>query len=79
MFIKHRRVAHRSPWHVRIWGIMASPVDLRKVGEDWLDHHACNNKYPGDHFGNKSNATAYETTAALPSSYQMVPLIPPAQ
>lgn len=41
VFVKHRRVAHRSRWHVLVWGIMADPFDLRHIGEDALDteHH----------------------------------------
>lgn len=70
IFIKHRRVAHRSPWHVRMWGIMANPYDLRKVGEDCMDNSG--NGYVLDHFG--KSATSY--TSLSPSSHQMLPLAP---
>ncbi|CAD6572862.1 MAG: hypothetical protein ASARMPREDX12_005521 [Alectoria sarmentosa] len=73
IFIKHRRVAHRSPWHVRVWGIMANPFDLRKVGEDCMDD--VSNRYETVHFG--KSATSYASPS--PSSYQMVPLAPDSQ
>lgn len=31
VFIKQRRVAKRSPWFVKIMGLLASPYDLRKA------------------------------------------------
>ncbi|KAL8751115.1 MAG: hypothetical protein Q9199_006636 [Rusavskia elegans] len=31
VFIKQRRVAHRTPWNLRTWGVLARPYDLRRV------------------------------------------------
>ncbi|KAL8878080.1 MAG: hypothetical protein Q9198_004039 [Flavoplaca austrocitrina] len=31
VFIKQRRVAHRTPWNLRTWGVLADPYDLRNV------------------------------------------------
>lgn len=73
VFIKHRWVAHRSPWHVRIWGIMANPFDLRQDGEDCFENVGM--EYRPDQFG--KSATSY--TSPSPSSYQMLPVVPTSQ
>ncbi|KAL8992891.1 MAG: hypothetical protein Q9169_006756 [Polycauliona sp. 2 TL-2023] len=31
VFVKQRRVAHRTPWNIRTWGVLARPFDLRNV------------------------------------------------
>ena len=31
VFVKQRRVAHRTPWNLRTWGVLARPYDLRRV------------------------------------------------
>ncbi|KAL8878313.1 MAG: hypothetical protein Q9192_008479, partial [Flavoplaca navasiana] len=31
VFVKQRRVAHRTPWNLRTWGVLARPYDLRNV------------------------------------------------
>lgn len=31
VFVEQRRVAHRTPWHVRILGVLSEPFDLRKI------------------------------------------------
>lgn len=31
IFVEQRRVAHRTPWHVRVLGVLAEPFDLRRV------------------------------------------------
>ncbi|KAL8668466.1 MAG: hypothetical protein Q9168_006902 [Polycauliona sp. 1 TL-2023] len=31
VFVKQRRVAHRTPWNLRTWGVLARPFDLRNV------------------------------------------------
>lgn len=62
IFIKHRLVAHRSPWHVRIWGITANPCDLWQVGENCFGNVGM--EYRPDHFG--KSATCY--TSLSPSS-----------
>ncbi|KAL9608031.1 MAG: hypothetical protein Q9167_007110 [Letrouitia subvulpina] len=31
VFVEGRRVAYRSPWHLRLWGVLAEPFDLREV------------------------------------------------
>ncbi|KAL8924696.1 MAG: hypothetical protein Q9208_003886 [Pyrenodesmia sp. 3 TL-2023] len=32
VFVEQRRVAHRTPWYPRAFGVLAEPFDLRKVG-----------------------------------------------
>ncbi|KAI4096067.1 MAG: hypothetical protein LQ339_007083 [Xanthoria mediterranea] len=31
VFVKQRYVAHRTPWNLRTWGVLARPYDLRRV------------------------------------------------
>ncbi|KAL8732301.1 MAG: hypothetical protein Q9166_002873 [cf. Caloplaca sp. 2 TL-2023] len=31
VFVKQRRVAHRTPWNLRTWGVLSRPYDLRIV------------------------------------------------
>ena len=67
IFIKHRRVAYRSPWVVRVWGIMANPYDLRKIGENGLDNE--NTRYEQGWFG---KGTTSVSSSGLPLNYQEV-------
>ena len=67
VFIKKRRVGHRSPLHVKIKGILANPFDLRKVGEDRLDYDEP--KFESNPFAKMS--TSY--TSPSPASYHQVP------
>lgn len=76
VFIRRRRVAYRSPWHVRVWGIMASPYDLRKVGEIHYDDNSMG--YEPIPFG-KNNTTyspAESTTYQPTSQVSPVPFQP---
>ena len=68
VFIKKRRVGHRSPLHVKVKGILAKPFDVRSVAEDRLDYD--DTKYEPSQFAKMS--TSY--TSASPASYHMVPV-----
>ncbi|KAI4281666.1 MAG: hypothetical protein L6R38_003509 [Xanthoria sp. 2 TBL-2021] len=40
VFVKQRRVAHRTPWNLRTWGVLPRPYDLRRVdmGREKMRH-----------------------------------------
>ena len=68
IFIKHRRVAYRSPWIVRIWGIMANPYDLRRLGENGLESEYSTRYEPGWF----DKGTTSPSSNGLPLTYQEV-------
>ncbi|KAL8688028.1 MAG: hypothetical protein Q9224_004991 [Gallowayella concinna] len=39
VFVKRRRVAHRTPWYLRTLGVLAQPFDLRNVDMSKLSAH----------------------------------------
>ncbi|KAI4246118.1 MAG: hypothetical protein L6R40_002070 [Gallowayella cf. fulva] len=40
VFVKQRRVAHRTPWYLRTWGVLAKPFDLRDVDMSKMNSNA---------------------------------------
>ena len=72
VFIRRRRVAHRSSWHVKTWGIMASPFDLRKVGLIINDYGFGPLQQHSQHFPTMVNS--FHSGQSSNSPYQMVPL-----